>query len=53
MQPMGRKSIQLPDAKHKPKDNGKNLIGWWEDMGSENKKAERQQSKKDIEKEIE
>lgn len=45
MQPLGRKSIQLPDAKHHPKFEGKNIRGWWEHICSENKKGERLQSK--------
>lgn len=46
MQPLGRKPVQLPNAKHKVKDNGKNIEGWWEDIGGENKAAERAHAKK-------
>lgn len=52
MQPLGRKPIQLPNAKHKPKCNGKNITGWWEDIGSENKKGDRMEVKRNISKEI-
>jgi len=45
MQPLGRKPIQLPDAKHHPKFEGENIKGWWEHICSENKKGERLQSK--------
>ena len=52
MQPMGRKNKQLPNAKHKIKDGGKNLVGWWEGICSENKKGERQKAKRDIKREL-
>lgn len=45
MQPLGRKPIQLPDAKHHPKFEGKNIEGWWECICSENKKGERFKTK--------
>ena len=52
MKPMGQTNIQLPNAKHKIKDNGKNLVGWWEDIGFENKKGARQEAKREISKEL-
>tara|TARA_R110000851_G_scaffold187318_1_gene337175 strand:+ start:63242 stop:63778 length:537 start_codon:yes stop_codon:yes gene_type:complete len=52
MQPLGRKSVQIPNAKHKPKSNGKNIDGWWVDIASENKAGEKQQVKKEIQCEI-
>ena len=42
----------MPDGKHKCKDKGKKLTGWWEPICSENKKSERQEAKKDIRLEI-
>lgn len=42
MKPLGRKSIQMPGAKHKPKGNGKNIPGWWEFHEEGNKRADRQ-----------
>lgn len=49
---MGRKKIQMADAKHHPKENGKNLIGWWEDEVYLCKKRDRREAKKEIEKEL-
>lgn len=48
MQPLGRKKIQLPDAKHKPKDAGKHITGWWENIVNISKTAARFSAKKEI-----
>lgn len=48
MQPMGRKKIQIPNAKHKPKKEGKHIPGWWEDIVYLCKKRSRREAKKHI-----
>lgn len=52
MQPLGRKPVQIPDAKCHPKKNGKSVRAWGE---QENgcKKEDKQQTKREINKEIE
>ncbi len=45
MQPLGRKKIQMPDAKHKPKENGKHIPGWWEDIVGASIKRDRREAK--------
>lgn len=53
MQPLGRKNIQLPGAKHHPKVNGRNVNGWWEgDHHAVSKTSARMQSKRKLEKEL-
>lgn len=52
MQPLGRKKIQLPDAKHDPKYKGKHLGGWWENIVVLSQSAARFIAKKDIKKEL-
>lgn len=51
MQPLGRKKIQMPDAKHHPKENGKHLVGWWENIVSPLKRSEKFKVKQDMLKE--
>ena len=53
MQPLGRKNIQLPGAKHHPKENGKNIPGWWEDIAQDSKTSARMEAKREIRKELE
>ena len=48
MKPLGRKKIQMPDAKHKPKENGKNVTGWWENIVNLCKKRDRREARQDI-----
>lgn len=48
MQPLGREPIQLPNAKHHPKFEGKNIEGWWEDRGDGSKTSARFKAKQDI-----
>lgn len=48
MKPLGRKPIQLPGAKHHPKEDGKNVPGWWEDHHTDSNTSARQKVKKDI-----
>lgn len=48
MKPLGQKKIQLPDAKHHPKEKGKHLGGWWENIIEPSKTTDKQQAKKDI-----
>lgn len=52
MKPMGRKKIQMPNAKHKVTWHGKKLTGWWEDIVNLCKNRDRQLAKKEIEKEL-
>lgn len=49
---MGRKKIQMPNAKHKVTWHGKKLTGWWEDIVNLCKNRDRQLAKKEIEKEL-
>lgn len=53
MEPLGRKKIQLANAKHKPKENGKNIPGWWEDIAQDSKTSARMKAKREINKELE
>tara|TARA_B100000508_G_scaffold139407_1_gene137360 strand:+ start:19232 stop:19399 length:168 start_codon:yes stop_codon:yes gene_type:complete len=48
MQPMGRKKIVLPGGKHRVKDHGKNIAGWWEDIAQPNKTSARMKAKTEI-----
>ena len=52
MTPLGRKNIQLPDAKHHPKDNGKNIESWWEDGHTDSNTSARMQAKRRLEKQL-
>ena len=52
MQPLGRKSVQMPNAKNHPKEKGKNIAAWWEGFEWGNKNAEKEKAKKEIKKEI-
>jgi hypothetical protein len=52
MQPLGRKKIQLPDAKHDPKSKGKHIGGWWENIVNLSKTAARFKTKKEIKVEL-
>lgn len=45
MQPLGRKPIQLPNAKHHPKFEGKNIEGWWEDGHTDSNTSARMKAK--------
>jgi hypothetical protein len=51
MQPLGRKKIQMPEAKHKPKEKGKHITGWWENIVTLSKKRARREAKEQILKE--
>ncbi|WP_415913351.1 hypothetical protein [Neptuniibacter sp. QD37_11] len=48
MQPLGRKKIKIPNAKHHPKENGAHLVGWWEVIAEPSKKRARRDAKKII-----
>ena len=48
MEPMGRKKIQMPDAKHHPKESGKTTPGWWENVVVLCKKRARREAKEQI-----
>ena len=48
MKPMGRRKNRMQSAKHKPKENGKNLKGWWENVVSPCKKRDRREAKEEI-----
>ena len=52
MKPMGIKKIQMPDAKHKPKENGKHIPGWWENIVTPCKKRGRREAKEEIAREL-
>jgi hypothetical protein len=52
MKPLGRKTVQFPNAKHHPKENGRNVPGWWEDVACPSKKRERRNIKQEIQNEI-
>jgi hypothetical protein len=51
MQPLGRKKIQM-DAKWKPKENGKHLTGWWENIVKISKRAAKFKAKQEMNKEV-
>lgn len=53
MQPMGRKKIKIPNAKHHPREKGKHITGWWENIVNLCKKRERQESQNEIQHEVE
>ncbi len=50
MKPMGRKKLRngIASAKHKPKLNGKNLVGWWETIVHLSKSRDRREAKQAI-----
>ena len=52
MRPLGRKTVQLPNAKSHPKENGKNIKGWWEDDHGDTNTSARMKAKRDIKKEL-
>ena len=52
MTPEGRKTIRLPGSKWKPKHNGKNVPGWWEDIAPPCKRRARQESRTEIKREV-
>lgn len=53
MKPLGRKHFKQPSpCKHHPKEDGKNVPGWWEDVISPCNKRSRKDAKRDILKEI-
>ena len=52
MKPLGRKNQRTGDHKHRVKEDGKNIKGWWEDMIPPCKRADRQQSKRDVQEDI-
>lgn len=52
MKPLGRGLFKQRGCKHKPKDNGKNMVGWWEECIAPNKTKDKKLTLKDIEKEL-
>lgn len=52
MQPLGRKKIQMPVAKWHPKECGKHIAGWWENICKVSKRSAKFQVKREIRKEI-
>jgi hypothetical protein len=52
VKPLGIKKINIPNAKHHPKESGKNVAGWWENIVNICKKRDRFIAKKNINDEI-
>lgn len=52
MKPLGRGLFKQQDCKHKPKDSGKNMVGWWEECITPSKAKDKTLAIKDVEKEL-